>query len=165
MRTLYYLPLYHTKADLPRSDIKSLPKSYWRIVEEIWDLIDSGFSSFEIPYKNLRIYGDTQIRSDDIMREAYRRHAKWGGRSARLVLKLLKRGGVLRKTESAPLLILPETTKNTRARDHFMAKRINRTLPKNGTGILLLGIDHGTYFKRFLARDIRVINLFSLWRS
>lgn len=188
MRTLLYVPIIHTSADLgslakdvTKRGIADLGEEFWRkhekTVEGFWDTIIRYFDSVDV--SGFKIYQDGMVAEGEIGEKIVEECIKAGSKNYELILRLLKRGAILVKTEDFALVkkerdFLVELTeartrkekltaylkyrlvknKLLRKRDEFIARRINETLNQGETGILFIGAYHEIISK--LAKDICV---------
>ena len=108
MRTLIYVPVIHTSADLgslakevTKRGIADLGEEVWKghikTVEGFWDAISHYFNSIDV--SGMKIYQDGMIVAGEIGRKIVEETAKTGSRNYELVSSLLKRGAILVKTE------------------------------------------------------------------
>jgi hypothetical protein len=108
MRTLLYVPIIHTSADLgsiakdvTKRGIADLGEDIWkehmRTVEGFWDVISHYFSSIDV--SGMKIYQDGMIVAGEMGQKIVEETAKTGSRNHELILSLLKRGAILVKTE------------------------------------------------------------------
>jgi len=113
MRTLIYVPIIHTGADLgsiakdvAKRAVSSLGEETWtkhkNTVEGFWDTISDYFDSVDV--RGVKIYQDGMVGEDKIGRKIVEETAKVGSRNYQLVLRLLQRGAVLIKTEDFELV-------------------------------------------------------------
>lgn len=108
MRTLIYVPIIHTSADLgsiakdvTKRGIADLGKDVWeehkKTVESFWDVIAEYFDSIDV--SGMKIYQDGMVAEGEIGEKIIEEGVKSGSKNYELVSKLLKRGAVLIKTE------------------------------------------------------------------
>ncbi|MBI5025128.1 MAG: hypothetical protein HZC12_00045 [Nitrospirae bacterium] len=108
MRTLLYVPVIHTSADLgsiakeiTKRGIADLGEEVWEehksTVEGFWDAISHYFESVDV--SGMKIYQDGMVVGGEMGRKIVEEIATTGSRNHELVLSLLKRGAVLVKTE------------------------------------------------------------------
>ena len=113
MRTLIYIPVIHTSADLgsiakevAKRGIRDLGQELWekhrRTVEGFWDVVSDYFDSIEV--KDMKIYQDGMVAEDEVGKKIAEDTAKAGSKNYQLILKLLDRGAVLVKTEDFKLV-------------------------------------------------------------
>jgi len=113
MRTLIYIPVIHTSADLgsiakevAKIGIRDLGQELWekhrRTVEGFWDVVSDYFDSIDV--KDMKIYQDGMVAEDEVGKKIAEDTAKAGSKNYRLILKLLDRGAVLVKTEDFKLV-------------------------------------------------------------
>jgi len=108
MRTLIYVPVIHTSADLgsmakdiSKRGIRDLGEEIWtkhrKTVEGFWDAISDYFNSLDV--KGMKIYQDGMVGEGEVGKKIVEDTAKAGSKNYQLVAKLLERGAVLVKTE------------------------------------------------------------------
>ena len=113
MRTLIYVPVIHTSADLgsiakevAERGIKDLGQELWekhrRTVEGFWNVVSDYFDSIDV--KGMKIYQDGMVADDEVGKKIAEDTAKAGSKNYQLILKLLDRGAVLVKTEDFKLV-------------------------------------------------------------
>jgi hypothetical protein len=113
MRTLIYVPVIHTSADLgsiakevAKRGIRDLGQELWekhrRTVEGFWDVVSDYFDSIDV--KDMKIYQDGMVADDEIGKKIAEDTAKAGSKNYQLILKLLERGAILMKTEDFKLV-------------------------------------------------------------
>lgn len=108
MRTLFYVPIIHTSADLgslakevAQRGIKDLGEEAWKKHEEtvlgFWGALDRYFDSIEAA--GAKIYQDGMIANGEIGRKIVEEGVKSGSKNYEVLSKLLQKGGILVKTE------------------------------------------------------------------
>ncbi|MBI5050781.1 MAG: hypothetical protein HZC11_07925 [Nitrospirae bacterium] len=108
MRTLIYVPVIHTSADLgslagdvTKRGIADLGEEVWKehikTIEGFWDAISHYFNSIDVT--DMKIYQDGMIVAGEMGRKIVEETAETGSRNHELLLSLLKRGAILVKTE------------------------------------------------------------------
>lgn len=113
MRTLIYVPIIHTSADLgslakdvTKRGIAELGEEFWKrhekTVEGFWDAIIKYFDSIEV--SNLKIYQDGMVAESEVGRKIVEEGMKLGSKNYELVLSLLQRGAILVRTEDFKLV-------------------------------------------------------------
>jgi len=113
MRTLIYVPIIHTSADLgsmakevTKRGIRSLGDEIWekhrRTVEKFWDAISDYFESVDVA--GMKIYQDGMVAEDEVGKRIVEDTAKTGSKNYQLVSRLLERGAFLVKTEDFKLV-------------------------------------------------------------
>jgi len=113
MRTLIYVPVIHTSADLGSiakdvnaRGIRSLGEEIWakhrKTVEGFWDAISRYFDSIDV--KTAKIYQDGMVAEGEVGEKIVEETAKAGSKNYQLVLRLLERGAFLVKTEDFKLV-------------------------------------------------------------
>jgi hypothetical protein len=175
MRKLLYIPMIHTDPDLGsaavslnRRSVDICGRARWlrhkEIVAGYWDMIRAHFS--EMDGHGLVIYQDGLMADGDLGRRIIEEGAGRGSPNHQIVLDLIQRGAIIRKTEDVELLKrefdrilqlaggdpgaeesigLQHRTEGIRLlaeRDRFIAKTINQTLKEEETGVLFIGAFH-----------------------
>ena len=113
MKTLIYIPVIHTSADLgslagdvTKKGIADLGEDVWRehqkTVERFWDAVSDYFDSIDV--SGMKVYQDGMIAEGDVGEKIVEEGAKSGSRNYELVARLLKRGAILVKTEDFNLV-------------------------------------------------------------
>ena len=113
MRTLIYVPVIHTSADLgsiakevAKRGITNLGQELWekhrKTVECFWDVISDYFDSVDV--KGMKIYQDGMVAEDEVGKKIAEDTAKAGSKNYELILRLLQRGAILMKTEDFKLV-------------------------------------------------------------
>jgi pheromone shutdown protein TraB len=113
MRTLIYVPVIHTSADLgslakdvAERGIADLGENVWEkhkaAVEKFWDVISGYFDSIDV--SGMKIYQDGMVADGDVGQRIVEESAKQESRNYELVARLLKRGAILVKTEDFKLV-------------------------------------------------------------
>jgi len=188
MKKLYYVPIIHTEPDLGSvgaginrvSSIicgeerwnrhKQTVSDFWNSIADYVDLLGD---------INLKIYQDGLMADGELGLKIIEEGAKGGSKNHEIVLKLIKKGGEIRKTEDPSLLkeeyghilklsqsksflekglaYLQYKMRKTRLmeeRDKFIARNINETLQDGETAILFIGAYHNVFPR--LSKDILV---------
>lgn len=113
MRTLIYVPVIHSSADLgsiakevAKRGVADLGQELWekhrKTVEGFWDVVSDYFESMDV--KGMKIYQDGMVADDEIGKKIAEDTAKAGSKNYRLILRLLERGAILMKTEDFKLV-------------------------------------------------------------
>lgn len=113
MRTLIYVPVIHTSADLgslakdvTSRGIADLGENIWqeyqRTVEGLWNVIMDYFASVDV--SGMKIYQDGMVAEGEIGKKIVEEGVKAGSRNYELIARLLKRGAILVKTEDFNLV-------------------------------------------------------------
>ncbi len=113
MRTLIYVPVIHTSADLgslakevTKRGIADLGEDVWKDhikrVEGLWDVIADYFDSIDV--SGMKIYQDGMVAEGEVGQKIVEETAKTGSKNYELVSRLLKRGAFLVKTEDLRLV-------------------------------------------------------------
>jgi hypothetical protein len=188
MRTLIYVPVIHTYADLgslakdvAKRGIADLGEELWKLhrktVDGFWDAISHYFNSIDV--SGMKIYQDGLVANREMGQKIVEEGAKSGSKNFELILKLLKRGAILVRTEDVMLvkkerdmLLAVIQAKSTVQkfiavlkykliknrllikRDKFITQRIKETLGLNERGIIFVGAYHK--IKRKLPKDIQI---------
>jgi hypothetical protein len=113
MRTLIYVPVIHSSADLgsiakevTKRGIADLGQELWekhrRTVEGFWNAISDYFDSIDV--EEVKIYQDGMVADGKVGQKIADDTAKAGSKNYELILRLLQRGAVLMKTEDFKLV-------------------------------------------------------------
>ncbi len=113
MRTLIYVPVIHSSADLgsiaedvAAGGIKHLGEDIWlehrKAVEGFWDAVSRYFDSVDVD--GMRVYQDGMVADGEIGRRIVEETAGAGSKNYQLLLRLLERGASLVKTEDLHLV-------------------------------------------------------------
>jgi len=193
MRNLIYVPIIHSSADLGslskdvnKKGINSLGEEVWekhlKTIDDFWSAILHYFYSIFEPDMKMKIYQDCMVADGEVGMKIIEQGIKSGSKNHELISMLIKKGGVLVKTEDFHLvkkeldifisltkaksvlqkliaLIKYNFKKNIllNQRDKFIAKRIDDTLEEDEVGIIFIGAFHR--IKKKLPQDIQVIEL------
>ncbi|MFH1295864.1 MAG: hypothetical protein ABIJ04_01145 [Bacteroidota bacterium] len=110
MRTLIYVPIIHTSADmgslgkeLKSKSVSQLGENKWQThtdtVNSYWDTIESYFQSIDIKIKGIKIYQDGMFVDGVQAMEIINEGIKSGSKNSEIVSSLIDRGAILIKTE------------------------------------------------------------------
>jgi hypothetical protein len=110
MRTLIYVPIIHSVADmgsmgaeLKRKSISGLGEENWQkhtdTVTGYWEAIESYFENIAISIKGIKIYQDGMFVDGEMALKFLSEGIKSGSKNSEIVSKLIDRGAVLMKTE------------------------------------------------------------------
>ncbi|MFH0771968.1 MAG: hypothetical protein V1933_05060 [Candidatus Omnitrophota bacterium] len=113
MRTLIYVPIIHTSADLgslavdvTKRGVADLGKDAWRehikTVNRFWDAISFYFDSMEV--SGMKIYQDGMVAGGEIGEKIVEEGVMARSKNYDLISRLLKRGAILVKTEDFNLV-------------------------------------------------------------
>lgn len=113
MKTLIYVPVIHTSADLgslasdvSKRGIADLGEDVWeehtKTVKRFWDAISRYFGSISV--SGMKIYQDGMIADGEVSKKIVEEGVKSGSENYQLVSQLLQRGAVLIKTEDFKLV-------------------------------------------------------------
>jgi len=188
MRILTYIPVIHTSADLGslakevnKKGIDDLGEIIWKKhrdnVDGFWAAISNYFDFVDV--SGMKIYQDGLVAEGEIGQKIVEAGTKSGSKNYEIVIRLIKRGAILVKTEDFRLvkkeheLLIAITqaksilrkicaflkyklVKNRllNERDRFIAKRINETLNRGEKGIIFIGAYHD--IRKMLPRDIQI---------
>src|SRR3989338_473988 len=108
MRTLYYVPIIHTSADLgslseevKKRGLASLGEAIWKehqkTVEGFWEALIDFFEGIDV--KGMKIYQDGMVGEDEVGKLMVESGALAGSKNHELELGLMRRGATLVKTE------------------------------------------------------------------
>ncbi len=114
-RTLVYIPIIHTQADMGalrdqvrKESLKKLGRTGWKrkitLIDNFWTEIEKIIEELSLPLKRVRIYQDglpVSGRESQIIAEL----AKSGSRNHALLLRLIDGGATITGTESLELLL------------------------------------------------------------
>jgi len=181
LRRLIYIPVIHSELEMG-SVAPWLKEQYklkfgeekWqehlKLVKEIWQWIKTKIKGLKLTYEKVRIYQDGLPlcgKELDIVQKL----AERGSINYKIILELINKGAKLEGTESKELLleeynnIKDITTTSIKReykegnkkllirRDRYIANRINETLRRDETGILIIGSEHKVY--KYLPKDIK----------
>jgi len=113
MRTLLYVPIIHTSADLgslaeevERRGLEKFGENMWRAhlrtIDGFWDALSLYFDSIHV--SGAKIFQDGMIADGDVGLNIIQEGEKAGSKNHQLVSKLLHRGAILMKTEDFNLV-------------------------------------------------------------
>jgi len=113
MRTVIYVPIIHTSADLgsiakdvTKRGIADLGEDIWRehkkTVDGFWNVISRYFDLIDV--SGMKIYQDGMVAEGEVGKKIVEETSKAGSKNYELVSKLLKRGALLVKTEDFKLV-------------------------------------------------------------
>jgi len=109
MKTLIYVPIIHTSADLgslakdvSNRGIADLGENFWKehikTVDGFWDVIAQYFDSVDV--RGVKIYQDGMVAEGEVGEKIVEEGINKGSKNYELVGRLLKRGAILIKTEN-----------------------------------------------------------------
>ena len=147
-------------------------------IAEFWDAIENAMDSLRVDYRKTRLYQDG-LPTCGLEEKIVHDLAMEGAPNYRVLRKLMERGATLEGTEDPDLLRTeyelimkaaatahdagwPEARATQfqdllNQRDHFIARRIDRTLARGEVGILFLGALHRAV--RWLPDNVAVFSL------
>jgi hypothetical protein len=114
-RTLIYIPIIHTRADMgalnesiSRTTLRKTGRGAFKrkvnVVDRLWTKIEKAIDNLQLPYEKVRIYQDGLPvcgREVEIVTEL----ARAGSRNHLLVERLMERGATIMGTESGELIV------------------------------------------------------------
>ena len=113
MRTILYVPVIHTSADLgslakdvTKRGITELGEEIWKEhikrVEGFWDVISHYFDSMDV--SGMKIYQDGMVADSEVGQKIVEEGIKSGSKNYEIISKLLQKGAILVKTEDFKLV-------------------------------------------------------------
>ena len=113
MRTLIYVPVIHTSADLgsiaedvAKRAVSDLGQELWEkhrsTVEGFWNVVSNYFDSMDV--SGVKIYQDGMVADAEVGKKIVEDTAEAGSKNYQLILRLLEKGAVLMKTEDFKLV-------------------------------------------------------------
>ena len=113
MRTILYVPVIHTSADLgslakdvTKRGITELGEEIWKEhikrVEGFWDVISHYFDSMDV--SGMKIYQDGMVADGEVGQKIVEEGIKSGSKNYEIISKLLQKGAILVKTEDFKLV-------------------------------------------------------------
>lgn len=179
-RRLIIIPIAHTAADLgtlaprPRTVAQRIEfERKQNIIKAAWQEIEQNLFGWRTDFSGVSVYQDGLPIDDGREIELIEKVAAGGSLNFALLLKLRKRDAKIVGTESPELLQaelelqkkianaadakkpVVETNRILRARDEFIAQRIDETLPVGASGILFIGLLHRV--EDYLPENIEVL--------
>ncbi|MFH1159568.1 MAG: hypothetical protein V1733_01290 [bacterium] len=115
MRTLIYIPIIHSKADmgslgkeLKSKSVSVLGENEWQkhtdTVNSYWEAIESYFENIDICIKGIKIYQDGMFVDGEMAIKIIDEGIKSGSKNSEIVSKLIDRGAILIKTEDLKMV-------------------------------------------------------------
>ena len=109
MKTLIYVPIIHSSADmgslgegLKNKSISELGETLWQkhtdTVNGYWDAIESYFKNLEISVKWLKIFQDGMFADGEMALQIIREGVKSGSKNSIIVSDLINHGATLART-------------------------------------------------------------------
>jgi hypothetical protein len=116
MKTLIYVPIIHSSADmgslgegLKNKSISELGETLWQkhtdTVNGYWDAIESYFKNLEISVKWLKIFQDGMFADGEMALQIIREGVKSGSKNSIIVSDLISHGARLTRTEDIDLVM------------------------------------------------------------
>ena len=108
MRTLIYVPIIHSSADmgslaseLKRQNVSASGENKWQkhtdTVNGYWDAIEYYFENIDINIKGIKIYQDGMFADGEIAKKIIDEGIRSGSKNSGIVSKLIGRGAILIK--------------------------------------------------------------------
>ncbi|MEI6434756.1 MAG: hypothetical protein WCP32_07920 [Bacteroidota bacterium] len=115
MRTLIYVPIIHSKADmgsfgqaLNNISVSAVEKNKLQkhndTINGYWDAIESWFENIDISVKGIKIYQDGMFVDGEMAMKIIDEGVKSGSKNSVIVSKLIGRGAILIRTEDFNLV-------------------------------------------------------------
>ncbi len=113
MRTIIYIPIIHTSADLgslaedvTKRGIANLGDELWerhrKTVEGFWDVIAAYSDSIDV--SGMKIYQDGMVAEGEVGEKIVEEGVRLGSKNFELLSRLIKRGAILVRTEDFKLV-------------------------------------------------------------
>ncbi len=113
MRTLIYVPIIHTSADLgslaedvAKRAVANLGEEVWKehlkTIEGFWDVLSHHCNSLNV--SGVKIYQDGMVAENEVAQKIVEEGVRSGSKNYEIVSRLLKKGAVLVKTEDFKLV-------------------------------------------------------------
>ncbi len=110
MRTLIYVPIIHSSADmgslgneLKHKNTDGSTGNKWQkhsvTVNDYWDVIESYFENINIGIKGVKIYQDGMFADGEMAIKIINEGIKSGSKNSKIISKLIDRGAILMQTE------------------------------------------------------------------
>ena len=110
MRTLIYIPIIHTSADmgslgkeLKSKSVSVIGENEWQkhieTVNSYWDAIESYFKNIDIHIKGVKIYQDGMFVDGEMAMKIIHEGVESSSKNSEIVSSLIDRGAILIKTE------------------------------------------------------------------
>ena len=158
MRTLIYVPVIHSSADLgslakevTKRGMADFGPEFWaaheRTILAFWDAIIKHFNTVDV--SGFRLYQDGMITDGEVAQKIVEEGVKAGSKNYELVSDLLKKGAVLIKTEDFGLV--------KEERDRMLKITQAKTLPAKLFGFVMYKISKNKLLNKrddFIARRI-----------
>jgi len=158
MRTLLYVPIIHTSADLgslaedvERRGLEKFGENMWRdhlrTIDGLWDALFLYFDSIDV--SGARIFQDGMFVDGDVGLTIIKEVEKAGSKNHRLVSKLLQRGAILMKTEDFNLV--------KKERDRLLKMIRAKTTAEKIFGLIIYKLTKKTLLRQrdaYIARKI-----------
>jgi len=115
MRTLLYIPIIHSGADmgslaasLTQKGVDEFGKEFWEshisTVEKYWEIIRKFCGSIDCKSKTVKIYQDGMVIDGEIAIKIIEDSVKAGSKNYEIISELISRGAIIVKTEELSLV-------------------------------------------------------------
>jgi hypothetical protein len=115
MRTLIYIPIIHSGADmgsmateLTRKSVAEFGKEFWEThvdtVDKYWEIISRYCDTIDFDDKNVKIYQDGMVADGEIALKIMEDSVKAGSRNYEIISRLVNRGAIIMQTEDLSLV-------------------------------------------------------------
>ena len=149
MRTLLYVPIIHTSADLgslaedvDRKGLENFGENMWRdhlrTIDGLWDALFLYFDSINV--SGAKIFQDGMFADGDVGLNIIQEGDKAGSKNHQLVSKLLHRGALLMKTEDFNLV--------KKERDRLLKMIRAKTIAEKIFGLIIYKLTKKTLLKQ-----------------
>lgn len=149
MRTLLYVPIIHTRADLgslaedvERRGLEKFGENMWRdhlrTIDGFWDALFLYFDSINV--SGAKIFQDGMVADGDVGLNIIQEGEKAGSKNHQLVSKLLHRGALLMKTEDFNLV--------KKERDRFLKMVRAKTTTEKLFGLIIYKLTKKTLLRQ-----------------
>ncbi len=133
MRTILYVPIIHTSADLGslakevhKRGMANLGEDAWKehlnTIDGFWNAIASYFDSTDVT--GMKIYQDGMVADREIGEKIVEEGIRLGSKNYELVFRLLKRGAILMKTEDLKLVKAEHKYLTAITKDHSLTRKL-----------------------------------------
>src|SRR3990170_5697704 len=137
MRTLIYVPIIHTSADMgslaeevTKRGIRDLGSEIWSKHEEtvlrFWDVIIKYFDSIEV--SGFKLYQDGMVAEGEIGQKIVEEGVRSGSKNYEVIARLIEKGAILVKTEDFSL-VSKERDSLIEIKDTERVRKYQRLLP------------------------------------
>ena len=110
MRTLIYIPIIHSGADmgsmaaeLTRKGVDEFGREFWEThvntVNKYWEIISQCCDTIDLGDKTVKIYQDGMVADGEIAMKIIEDSLKAGSKNYKIISRLVKRGAIIVRTE------------------------------------------------------------------